>query len=167
MWQMVLRRILIGLVLIWVVSVFIFVLTQVLPGDAAQIRLGQQATPESLAALRKELGLDRSLPVQYFSWIGNLLIGNLGISAAGGATIQSLIGNRIGNTVFMTAIVTLISVPLSVVLGLIAAMFPGRLIDRVITSSTLGLIAVPDFFVAIFLILFLAVQLRIVPAVSY
>ncbi|MDH3743362.1 MAG: ABC transporter permease [Hyphomicrobiales bacterium] len=164
---MVLRRILIGLVLIWVVSVFIFVLTQVLPGDAAQIRLGQQATPESLAALRKELGLDRSLPVQYFSWIGNLLIGNLGISAAGGATIQSLIGNRIGNTVFMTAIVTLISVPLSVVLGLIAAMFPGRLIDRVITSSTLGLIAVPDFFVAIFLILFLAVQLRIVPAVSY
>ncbi|NNE21460.1 MAG: ABC transporter permease [Rhizobiales bacterium] len=167
MWQMVLRRILIGLVLIWVVSVFIFILTQVLPGDAAQIRLGQQATPESLAALRKELGLDRSLPVQYFSWIGNLLIGNLGISAAGGATIESLIGNRIGNTVFMTAIVTLISVPLSVVLGLIAAMFPGRLIDRVITSGTLGLIAVPDFFVAIFLILFLAVQLGWVPAVSY
>jgi peptide/nickel transport system permease protein len=164
---MVLRRIFIGLVLIWVVSIFIFVLTQVLPGDAAQIRLGQQSTPESLAALRKELGLDRSLPVQYFSWIGNLLIGNLGISAAGGATIQSLIGNRIGNTVFMTGIVTLISVPLSVALGLIAAMFPGRLVDRVITSGTLGLIAVPDFFVAIFLILFLAVQLGIVPAVSY
>lgn len=167
MWPMVLRRIFIGLVLIWVVSIFIFVLTQVLPGDAAQIRLGQQSTPESLAALRKELGLDRPLITQYFSWIGNLLIGNLGISAAGGATIQSLIGNRIGNTVFMTAIVTLISVPLSVILGLIAAMFPGRLIDRVITSGTLGLIAVPDFFVAIFLILFLAVQLGIVPAVSY
>lgn len=167
MWPMVLRRIFIGLVLIWVVSIFIFVLTQVLPGDAAQIRLGQQSTPESLAALRKELGLDRPLITQYFSWIGNLLIGNLGISAAGGATIQSLIGNRIGNTVFMTGIVTLISVPLSVTLGLIAAMFPGRLIDRVITSGTLGLIAVPDFFVAIFLILFLAVQLGIVPAVSY
>ena len=167
MWPMVLRRIFIGLVLIWVVSIFIFVLTQVLPGDAAQIRLGQQSTPESLAALRKELGLDRPLITQYFSWIGNLLIGNLGISAAGGATIESLIGNRIGNTVFMTGIVTLISVPLSVTLGLIAAMFPGRLIDHVITSGTLGLIAVPDFFVAIFLILFLAVQLGLVPAVSY
>lgn len=167
MWQLVLRRMGIGLVLIWVVSVLIFALTQVLPGDAAQIRLGQQATPESLAALRKTMGLDKPWYIQYFSWIGNMLTGDMGISAAGGATIASLIGNRIGNTVFMTAIVTLISVPLSVMLGLLAAMFPGRMIDRIVTSATLGLIAVPDFFVAIFLILFLAVQLGAVPAVSY
>ena len=167
MMQMVLRRIGIGIVLLWVVSVLIFALTQVLPGDAAQIRLGQDATPESLAALRKQLGLDRPWYIQYFSWIGNLFTGDLGISAAGGATIASLIGNRIGNTVFMTAVVTLISVPLSVLLGLLAAMFPGQLIDRIVTSATLGLIAVPDFFVAIFLILFFAVQLGWVPAVSY
>ncbi len=167
MWHMILRRIGIGVVLIWVVSVMIFALTQILPGDAAQIRLGQQATPESLAALRKDLGLDKPWYVQYFTWIGNLLTGDLGISAAGGATIGSLIANRIGNTVFMTAIVTLIAVPLSVLLGLLAAMYPGRLLDRIITSTTLGLIAVPDFFVAIFLILFMAVQLGWVPAVSY
>ena len=81
------RRIVVGLVLIWVVSVLIFALTQVLPGDAAQIRLGQQATPESLAALRKEMGLDKPWYVQYFVWIGNLITGDLGISNAGGATI--------------------------------------------------------------------------------
>ena len=75
--------------------------------------------------------------------------------------------NRIGNTAFMTAVVTLISVPLSVALGLLAAMYPGQLLDRIITSGTLGLIAVPDFFIAIFLILFLAVQAHLVPAVSY
>ena len=167
MWNMVLRRIGVGIVLLWVVSVLIFALTQVLPGDAAQIRLGQQATPETLAALRKELGLDKPWYLQYVDWIGKLISGDLGISNAGGATIASLIDNRIGNTVFMTAIVTAISVPLSVALGLIAAMYPGQLLDRIITSGTLGLIAVPDFFVAIFLILFVAVQLGLVPAVSY
>ncbi|MEM1047271.1 MAG: ABC transporter permease [Pseudomonadota bacterium] len=167
MWQLVIRRIGIGIVLIWVVSVLIFALTQVLPGDAAQIRLGQQATPESLAALRKEMGLDRPAIVQYFDWVGRLATGDLGISAAGGATIQSLIGNRINNTLFMTVVVSVISIPISVLLGLLAAMYPGRLLDRIVTSATLGLIAVPDFFVAILLILFLAVQLNLVPAVSY
>ena len=91
--QMVIRRIGIGIVLLWVVSVLIFALTQVLPGDAAQIRLGQQATPESLAALRKELGLDVPWYVQYFRWMGNLFTGNLGISAAGGAIVQPEAGS--------------------------------------------------------------------------
>lgn len=167
MWQMILRRIGIGIVLIWVVSVMIFALTQILPGDAAEIRLGQESTVESLAALRKELGLDQPWYIQYFSWIGSLLTGDLGVSAAGGATIGSLIGYRIGNTAFMTGIVTLISVPVSLTLGLLAAMYPGRLLDRIITSATLGLIAVPDFLIAIVLILFLAVQLHWLPAVSY
>ena len=120
-----------------------------------------------MAALREKLGLDQPAYIQYFSWIGNLITGNLGVSNAGGATIESLIANRIGNTLFMTAIVTCISIPLSVGLGLLAAMYPGRLLDRIITSGTLGLIAVPDFFIAIFLILFMAVQLGLVPAVSY
>ena len=72
MWQMIARRICVGLVLMWVVSLLIFALTQVLPGDAAEIRLGQQATKESLAALREQLGLDKPWYMQYFSWIGNL-----------------------------------------------------------------------------------------------
>jgi peptide/nickel transport system permease protein len=167
MWNMVLRRIGIGFVLIWVVSVLIFALTQVLPGDAAQIRLGQQATPESLAALRKEMGLDRPLYAQYASWIGNLLTGNLGISNAGGATIASLISDRIGFTVFMTVLVAAISIPLSVVLGLLAAMYPGQLLDRIITSTNLGLIAIPDFVLSTFLILGLATYGGLFPAVSY
>ncbi len=167
MWPMVLRRIGIGFVLIWVVSVLIFLVTQVLPGDAAEIRLGQAATPETLAALRKELGLDQPAVIQYAHWIGDLLTGDLGISAAGGATIASLIENRIGNTVFMTAVVTVVSIPLSILLGLLAAMYPGGLIDRAVTFSTLGLIAVPDFLIAIVLILVLAVQAGLVPAVSY
>ncbi|MEL6288239.1 MAG: ABC transporter permease [Pseudomonadota bacterium] len=167
MGQLVLRRLGIGVVLIWVVSVLIFVLTQVLPGDAAQIRLGQAATPETLEALRKELGLDRSAISQYFSWITSLFTGDLGISTAGGATIASLIESRIWNTVFMALIVAGISIPLSVFLGLLAAMFPGQIIDRMVTSTTLGLIAVPDFLIGIFLILIFATSLGLVPSVSY
>ncbi|MEO0619941.1 MAG: ABC transporter permease [Pseudomonadota bacterium] len=167
MGQLVLRRLGIGVVLIWVVSVLIFVLTQVLPGDAAQIRLGQAATPETLAAMRKELGLDRSPVSQYVTWITSLFTGDLGISTAGGATISSLIESRIWNTVFMALIVAGISIPLSVFLGLIAAMFPGQIIDRMVTSTTLGLIAVPDFLIGIFLILIFATSLGLVPSVSY
>ena len=167
MGQLVLKRIGLGLILVWVVSVFIFTITQVLPGDAAQIRLGQDATPDSLAALRKELGLDIPLWQQYTSWIGRLFTGNLGISTAGGATIESLIASRIGNTVFMTTVVAAISIPLSVFLGLIAAMFPGQLIDRIVTSTTLGLIAVPDFLIGILLILIFATAFKIAPGLSY
>lgn len=167
MWNMILRRIGVGVVLIWVVSLLIFALTQVLPGDAAQIRLGQNATPDSLAALRKEMGLDQALPMQYWIWISNLMTGDLGISNAGGSKISDLIANRIGYTVFMASVVALISVPLSVLLGLIAAMYPGQMIDRIITSLTLGLIAVPDFVLATLLILGLATYAGLFPAVSY
>ncbi len=167
MWRMVFRRIGIGIALLWVVSVLIFAMTQVLPGDAAQIILGQQATPESLTALRKELGLDRPAIVQYFDWLGRMATGDLGISKAGGATIASLIEGRLSNTVLMTALVALVAVPLSIFLGLVAAMFPGSWIDRSMTFITLCLIAVPEFFIATFLVLILAVQLNWVPAISY
>jgi peptide/nickel transport system permease protein len=167
MWWMVLKRLALGVFLIWVVSLVIFAMTQILPGDAAEMRLGQDATPETLAALRHELGLDRPAYVQYGLWLSRLVTGDLGLSVAGGATISSLIGNRIGNTFFMASIVTVIAVPLSVAIGLLAAMHPGGLIDRVVTSVTLGLVAVPDFLIALVLILFVSVQLGLFPAVSY
>ncbi len=167
MWQLAFRRIAIGFLLVWVVSVLIFAITQILPGDAAEIRLGQDATPESLAALRREMGLDRPAYVQYLVWLERLLSGNLGVSVAGGATITSLIEHRIGNTLFMAGMVSAIAIPISVTIGLLAAMFPGGLIDRIVTAATLGLVAVPDFLVAILLILILSVQLNWLPAVSY
>lgn len=167
MWLMIARRIAIGVLLVWIVSVLVFALTQVLPGDAADIRLGQDATPESLAALRKELGLDRPLLTQYTLWLQRLLSGELGVSVAGGATISSLISNRIGNTAFMAAAVAIISVPLSIAIGLLAAMNPGGAVDRVVSATTLGLLAVPDFLVAILLILVASVYLGWFPAVSY
>ena len=166
MQRMVLQRILIGLVTLWVVSVVVFVMTSLLPGDVAQIVLGQSATPESLAAYRAERGLDQPLILQYFSWLGNMVTGELGTSKAGGASISSLIAGRLYNTMFLAAIVAIISVPLSVALGLMAAMYPGTWIDRTLTFGTLALISVPEFFIATFMVLIFAVYLGWLPSIA-
>ncbi|HJN24171.1 MAG TPA: ABC transporter permease [Rhodospirillales bacterium] len=167
MQRMVIQRILIGIVTLWVVSVLVFVGTAVLPGDVAQIVLGQAATPESLAAYRAERGLDQPLFIQYFQWLGGILSGDLGTSKAGGASISSLIMGRLSNTMMLAAIVALIAVPLSVLLGLLAAMYPGTWIDRILTFGTLSLISVPEFFIATFMVLILAVQLHWLPAIAH
>jgi len=164
---MVIQRIFIGLATLWVVSVLVFAGTSVLPGDVAQIVLGQAATPESLAAYRAERGLDQPLVIQYFQWLGGMMTGDLGISKAGGASISSLIGGRLANTMTLAAIVAIISVPLSVALGLLAAMYPGTWIDRTLTFGTLSLISVPEFFIATFMVLILAVQLHWLPAIAH
>lgn len=166
MQRMVFQRILIGIVTLWVVSVLVFVMTSLLPGDVAQIVLGQTATPESLAAYRAENGLDKPLILQYFGWLSDMMTGDLGTSKAGGASISSLIGGRLYNTMFLAGIVAVISVPLSVALGLLAAMYPGTWIDRALTFGTLALISVPEFFIATFMVLIFAVNLGWLPAIA-
>lgn len=167
MWPMVIRRIAIGIATLWVVSVLVFAGTEILPGDVAQILLGQSATPEALAELRSQLGLDKPAYVRYFEWLGDMATGDLGISKAGGATIASLIDFRLGNTLFLGGIVAVISVPLAVVLGLLAAMYPGTWLDRSLTFGTLSLISVPEFLIATFLVLIFAVELRWLPSIAH
>ena len=167
MTQMVLRRIAIGFATLIVVSVIVFLATSILPGDVAQIILGQSATPETLAALRAELGMDQPGYVRYFSWLGNMFTGDLGVSKAGGASIASLIGGRLGNTMTMAGLVALISIPISIGLGLIAAMHPGTWIDRIVSFGTLSTISVPEFFIATVLVLVLAVELHWLPSTAY
>ena len=162
--RMVVQRIFIGIITLWVVSVLVFVMTNALPGDVAQIVLGQSATPETLAAYRAARGLDQPLVIQYIQWLGNMVTGDLGISKAGGASISSLISLRLSNTMYMAAIVAIISVPLSVAIGLLAAMHPGTWIDRATTFGTLALISVPDFFIATFMVLIFAVLLGWLPS---
>jgi len=167
MTQMVLRRIGIGFVTLLVVSLIVFVGTSILPGDVAQIILGQSATEETLAVLRAELGLDQPGYVRYFSWLGNMVSGDLGTSKAGGASISSLIDSRLGNTMKMAGLVAAISIPFSVSLGLYAAMHPGTWLDRGVTFMSLSTISVPEFFIATLLVLILAVELHWLPSTAY
>ena len=168
-----LRRTAVGIVTLLVVSILIFIATSVLPGDVANIILGQMATPESLAALRVKLGLDQPAYVRYFFWLGNLMTGDLGISKAGsgfgtiGTPISEMLAPRVENTIRLAGVVALIAVPLSMTLGLLAAMYPGTRLDRIVTFTTLSLISVPEFLVATFLVLVVAVYLGWLPATAY
>ena len=173
MFRMIMRRLGIGVVTLWVVSLLMFAGTEILPGDVAEIMLGQEATPESLAALRGKLGLDKPAALRYLEWLGDMATFDLGLSLAGhsgtgggGATIEVLIGARLQNTLLLSSIVAAISVPLSVTLGLLAAMFPTSLYDRTVTFTTLCLVAVPEFFIATMLVLILAVQLQWLPSIA-
>ena len=172
LWQALLARLGISLVTLFIVSVLIFIGTNLLPGDVAQIILGQMATPENLAALRAKLGLDKPLIQQYLVWLQNIAMGDLGISKAGlgaglGTPIVDMLGPRIYNTARLTLLVAVIAIPISVALGLIAAMHPGTRLDRSITFTTLNLISVPDFLVATVLVLVFAVALGWLPAIVY
>lgn len=167
MMQMVIRRLLIGVATLWVVSVLVFAGTNILPGDVAQIILGQSATPETLAALRAELGLDQPAYMRYWGWVGDMASGDLGTSKAGGAAISDMIGGRLGNTMMLAGIVALISIPISIFLGLLAAMYPGTWMDRILTFGTLSTISVPEFFIATFMVLIFAVNLHWLPAIAH
>ncbi len=166
MMQMALRRVWIGIATMFVVSVIVFIMTSILPGDVAQIVLGQSATPETLAVLRKELGLDQPAYVRYFLWLGDMATGDLGTSKAGGAAIADLIGGRLANTMVLAGLVALISIPISIVLGLWAAMHPGTWLDRTVTFGTLSTISVPEFFIATLMVLILAVNLHWLPSTA-
>lgn len=165
--KLIIRRLLLGLVTMWVVSLMVFGTTEVLPGDVATAILGQSATPEALTAIRQELGLDRPALIRYIEWLGNLVTGDLGKSLATGRQITELIAERLGQTLILAAMTALVAVPLAIFLGLIAAIFPGSFFDRGICMGTLCLVSVPEFFTASLLVLIFAVTLHWLPAISY
>jgi len=163
--QFILRRLAIGIVTLWVISVLVFIGTEILPGDVATAVLGQGATEETVEALRKELGLDRPAYQRYFSWLGGAIQGDLGKSLANGREVSELIAERFFNTLLLGCLAAIVAVPLSVLLGILAASFPDSSVDRSISYTTLILISFPEFFTAGVLVFILAVTWHIFPAV--
>ena len=150
---LILKRLGVGLVTVLAVSLIIFFGTKILPGDAAQIRLGQSATPENIAAFRARLGLDQPYYIQYLSWAKDFLTGNMGTSLASDVPITDLIADRYKNTVFVACLTAAIGVPISLALGIVAAMYPGSLYDRILTLISVSLVAAPEFLTATILVL--------------
>ncbi len=160
------RRVLVALVTLFVISVLIFVGTQVLPGDAASAILGRNSTPASLAALRHQLHLDQPLVTQYGRWIGGVLHGNLGRSASSQLPISSLIRWPAENSAILAGLTVLLLVPLAMGLGVLAAARAGRPTDHFISSGSVALTALPEFVTGTILILVFALGLGVLPAVS-
>ena len=164
---LILKRLGVGLLTLWLITVLVFAGTQLLPGDVAQAVLGQSATPESLAALRAEMGLERPAVVRYGAWMAGLLTGDLGTSIANGARISGLIAERFVNTLMLAGITALLVVPAAIMLGLLAAMHPEGILDRLLSVTTMLLVSVPEFLLGTLLVLVFAVKLRWFPAISY
>jgi peptide/nickel transport system permease protein len=164
MLYMVVRRIGVGILILCAVSVLIFAGTVLLPGDVAQAILGQSATPENLAALRLELGLDKPAWQRYFAWVSGMLQGDFGMSLSAQVPVRQLIGERLGNTLLLAGLTTVVAVPLSIFLGLSAAMFPLSWWDRAVSIGSLMVVSVPEFFLATLFVLLFAVTLHWFPA---
>lgn len=161
---LVVRRIGIGVLTLLAVSFLLFAGTQFLPGDVAQAILGQSATPENLAAIRTELGLDLPPLTRYFNWLSGLLHGDLGMSLSAQVPVWDLIRERLANTFLLASVAAAFAVPLALFLGLSAAMFPGTVWDRTVSIGTLMVISVPEFFLATLFVLIFAVTLRWLPS---
>jgi peptide/nickel transport system permease protein len=164
--KMVAQRLGLGLLTLLVVSLIIFLGVELLPGDLAQAILGQSATEETVAAIRRELKLDLPAYQRYFEWLVGILQGDFGKSLANKREISELIGVRLGNTLFMAALAAIIAVPLAVTLGILAALHRNSIFDRTVNILTLSSISFPEFFIAYILILFLSVNAGIFPSIS-
>ncbi|MAM57804.1 MAG: ABC transporter permease [Salinicola sp.] len=156
-----------SLLTLFLVSLVIFAITSLLPGDTAQQILGQFATPEQVAALRAQLGLNQPAIVRYWHWLSGFVTGDLGQSASNGMAVAQLINDRLPNSLILAGITTLVSVPIAITMGVVAAMRRGGLIDRLLNLVTLSMVAVPEFLVATLAVLIFAVKLNWLPALSY
>ncbi|MEF3048633.1 ABC transporter permease [Pseudotabrizicola sp. L79] len=163
---LVVQRLALGCLLLLAVSAVIFLGVEALPGDTAQAILGQSATPQALANLRAEMGLDQPALTRYFAWLGGIFTGDLGTSLTNKTDIAAAIGQRLGNTLFLAFWAAVISVPLAILLGLIAARYNGRWPDKVISGVTLSTISLPEFVVGYIVLYFLAVKWQLFPSVA-
>jgi peptide/nickel transport system permease protein len=162
----IVRRLLLGLLVLFLVSLLVFVSTQAL-GDPARAILGRNATPEALKALQKQLNLGQSVVGQYLSWIGGVLHGSFGKSLAAQESVSKLLGPRLVNSSVLVLTAAIISVPLSIAIGSYAALRREKTFDTVSSNLMLVLAAIPEFVVAVLLVIVFATTVfHWLPAIS-
>jgi peptide/nickel transport system permease protein len=169
--RFVVRRLAAAVATLFVVSILIFAGTEVLPGDAASAVLGRTASPAQLAEMQELMGLDRHPHERYLDWLGGVLTGDLGNSAAGYAAggetpIWNDIAPKVGNSLVLAGVTALIMVPLALVLGVLAAVRAGRTADHAISVGSLAIISLPEFIIGSLLILLFFSWLDVLPPVS-
>ena len=158
---LILRRLGLSLILLAAVSLLIFAGVEALPGDFATTYLGQAATPQAVANIRAELGLDQPVMTRYFQWLAGALHGDFGTSWASRMPVATQIADRLGNSLFLAAVAAIISIPLAILLGLVAVLTRDTFLDRAINVVPLAAISLPEFFVGYLLIMVFAVNMGV------
>jgi peptide/nickel transport system permease protein len=159
----ILRRLAQAVPTVLLTTVLIFLILHLVPGDPAAVLAGSDAPPEVVEALRKEMGLDRSLPVQYVLWLSRILRGDLGVSYVSKFPVWTLILRRLPATVELTVAGLAVGVILGVPAGILAAVHRGRPLDLLVTSANALFLSVPNFWIGITLILAFALALNWFP----
>lgn len=165
--RLILVRIAANLLLLLAISLLVFLGTELLPGNVAEIVLGQGATPAAVAGLTAAMHLDQPAALRYLIWLGDLVTGHLGHSLVNGDSVAALIASRLPNSLLLAGLTALVSVPIALALGVTAAIWRGTLYDRVINVLTVASVSVPEFLVATLAVLVFAVHLHWLPALSY
>jgi peptide/nickel transport system permease protein len=165
--QLIAQRLLTMIPMLGIVSAAVFSLTLLIPGDPARVMLGDQATPEAIAALHTELGLDDPLPVQYARWLDNVLHGNLGTSFINRSSVMDAVVARAPVTASLVVGSIVLSLAVALPLGLVAAYRRGSMLDRLLSAGASAGIAMPEFWFGAMLILFFALKLRVLPSGTF
>lgn len=163
----IIRRILISLLVVFLVSVFSFSLLQIMPGDPARLALGYEASEEDVQALREEMNLDKPILTQYFLWLKNLFQGDLGDSVIYKRPVRDMIAERLPRTVSLGVFALIVGIPLGIICGVVCAVKRGTLADQGITFAMTMIMGMPVFWIGILSILVFAVWLRILPIQGY
>ena len=167
MLNFVVRRLLAILPVLLAVSLLTFLIAALLPGDLAYVILGDQATPENVAALRRDMGLDQPLWWRYLSWLGHVLQGDLGRSFRTGQTVLQAVAERIPVSLELMLMAEFIGLLIGVPLAIACAARAGGAFDRFMTGSAFAMLSMPSFLMASLLIYLFAVELRWLPATGY
>lgn len=164
----ILRRLALSLLVLWLVTVLVFISTEVLPGDALQVSLtadeASQMTDEDLARRRAELGLDRPATVRYADWLFSALRGDFGRTIIGGAEVSEVIGYPLRNSILLGLVIALVAIPVALAIGTAAAYWRGRAPDLAASTGAIVGYSIPEFASGNFLILCFAVWIPLFPA---
>ncbi|UXX81500.1 ABC transporter permease [Roseovarius pelagicus] len=164
--KLILGRLIFGVLTLFIISAFMFIGIEILPGDLAQQILGQSATPSTVAAFRAELGLDQPPHIRYIDWLGGVLQGDFGNSLASGRAVADLLSTRLYNTIFLATYAAVIAIPVALTLGLLTALWRHTVFDRGMNLGALAAVSMPEFFVAYVLILFLSIRFGWFPTLA-
>ena len=166
MLKLIVRRLFYSLITLLIIAVVVFVAVELLPGDTATAFLGRESTPQRLANLRAELGLDRPAAERFARWFGGALRGDFGMSLGREQPVVDVIGVRLRNSLLLGLSAALIGIPLALGLGVIAGLTRDRAPDLWISTAALIAMTLPEFVTATFLILVFSITLQLFPAVT-
>jgi peptide/nickel transport system permease protein len=164
--RFVLQRLALAVFTLLLVSIVIFAVSEVLPGDPGRTVLGPLASPAQVHRIDQTLGVDRPLPVRYGDWVSRFVRGDWGRSYQLGEKVLPLVFNRLGNSLFLGLFAFLLVVPFSIALGVFAALHEGRWQDRLLSIAGLSMLALPEFVIGVLVIVIFAIQLHWLPVSS-